>query len=515
MTLPHEFATVLGGKAPDELNPVVLYQKAHQRKEDQNKKTGAWLGKWRRPDEFLGQTVPSRVESASGESYPAWLADFDAACCSGVIEHENGLIRFTRTTTWRLVIGWSSNPALESGLELHPLLGFPVLPGAAIKGLLHHVWEMALVEESAPGAGDAVPPKGKVDLDSPSPLSLTRAIKRAAAVRALFGSLALERGSAQNGTRFGPETARERLEDWRRDIGRQIKLAETRRAAQHDWQSLLECLASLLDKPIGGLLSCFDAVPVEGSFTGPTKVLCVDVLTPHHSEYYGGSRSTPADTEDPVPTQFLAVAPGVRFDFRLRLAWPTDPSGNNGEDTRVATIKALGWDRTETKKRVVDSLSSALAEIGIGAKTAAGYGYLEEMASSVAATPANIDREVREDTPKGRGTRQSPAGASSATMEIVPAERPETLENRVARLLRKAARVPGGIEGLVDDAEQSLDEAEQRLLAVAIRKHHAARVRSWQRKASQGKPVASSRMAWLDRFSTEGEDPSLRGPSKK
>jgi CRISPR-associated protein Cmr6 len=81
--------------------------------------------------------------------------------------------------------------------------------------------------------------------------------------------------------------------------------------------------------------------------------LFVDIVNNHHSRYYGGE-DPPGDWEDPVPVYFLAVKPGATFCFSLAARCRmTDPA-----DLRLAH----------------DLLGGALAWLGAGAKTNAGYG---------------------------------------------------------------------------------------------------------------------------------------------
>jgi CRISPR-associated protein Cmr6 len=73
------------------------------------------------------------------------------------------------------------------------------------------------------------------------------------------------------------------------------------------------------------------------------------VLTPHVGLYYEG-KTPPAEYHNPVPVPFLAVEGG---NFVVALV---------GEPEAVKTAARL--------------LTEAVAELGVGAKTAAGYGYL-------------------------------------------------------------------------------------------------------------------------------------------
>lgn len=86
--------------------------------------------------------------------------------------------------------------------------------------------------------------------------------------------------------------------------------------------------------------------------------LVVDIVNCHHPLYYGGKSkgSVPRETEDPQPAFFLAVKDGTGFVFRL---------------------KALpGVEAARLLERAGNLLADALGTLGIGAKTAAGYGAM-------------------------------------------------------------------------------------------------------------------------------------------
>ncbi|MFC1642672.1 type III-B CRISPR module RAMP protein Cmr6 [Myxococcota bacterium] len=98
----------------------------------------------------------------------------------------------------------------------------------------------------------------------------------------------------------------------------------------------------------------FDASPVSW------PRLEVDIANSHHPEYYGNSGTAsdadrrkkpkePVETEDPNPVNFLTVAEGAQFLFSLLAPH-------------------------EDKVRVHELLQSALRDVGIGVKTAVGYG---------------------------------------------------------------------------------------------------------------------------------------------
>ena len=93
---------------------------------------------------------------------------------------------------------------------------------------------------------------------------------------------------------------------------------------------------------------------LDGFPAGAAVRVEADVLTPHVKPYYDGVASgnlvPPAEYHNPVPVMFLTV----------RGAFWVDLYGENREDTEAAA----------------DWLTEAGDDLGAGAKTAAGYGYL-------------------------------------------------------------------------------------------------------------------------------------------
>jgi CRISPR-associated protein Cmr6 len=91
---------------------------------------------------------------------------------------------------------------------------------------------------------------------------------------------------------------------------------------------------------------------LDAVWSGPDINVDMHVLTPHVGEYYRDTTATvpPAEYFNPVPVNYLTVTAGT---FVTALTGP-------GDDVDTAF---------ELLKRAVDDL-------GVGAKTAAGYGYL-------------------------------------------------------------------------------------------------------------------------------------------
>ncbi len=121
-----------------------------------------------------------------------------------------------------------------------------------------------------------------------------------------------------------------------------------------------------LDKALKGLDDSFKEATFAGkvSFMAgiPTNgcELALDIATPHHPEYYQGKRMKAYDDEAPIPLAFPVVKGNVsgkqEFIFRLLpLRGASDENLNNAQK----------W------------LEAALSIHGMGAKTAAGYGWFE------------------------------------------------------------------------------------------------------------------------------------------
>ncbi len=104
---------------------------------------------------------------------------------------------------------------------------------------------------------------------------------------------------------------------------------------------------------LSGLVAFHDAwwVPESAPVPNKNKPFVEEVITTHHSDYYGSDGRTPAtDLDSPVPNAMIGVQGGFRFTLEGPQEW-----------LEIARVL----------------LQSALVESGIGAKTRAGYGYFE------------------------------------------------------------------------------------------------------------------------------------------
>lgn len=97
-----------------------------------------------------------------------------------------------------------------------------------------------------------------------------------------------------------------------------------------------------------GKVIFLDAIPANPA----NLTLELDVMNPHYAPYYQGSEP-PADYHNPVPVFFLTIGPGSEFLF------------------------AVASRERDLAERAQKCLTKALTEMGIGAKTVAGYGLWE------------------------------------------------------------------------------------------------------------------------------------------
>ena len=98
-----------------------------------------------------------------------------------------------------------------------------------------------------------------------------------------------------------------------------------------------------------GSISFLDAYPVS------VPEIKTDIINPHYTNYYGDKNNPPGDYEDPIPVNFLIVAPETQFIVRFIL----DPKSAAYKDQFINVIK------------------DAFEIEGVGAKTAIGYGRFE------------------------------------------------------------------------------------------------------------------------------------------
>lgn len=282
----------------------------------------------------------------------------------------------------RLLVNVNGSVMENAGLSLDRY-GAAIVPGSAVKGCARRAAIAVLREWCTTGQKpDGQHPLGGGAAPFNTPADLLLGIVR------VFGVTDLE------------------WESW--DAIRQ-KGNDLAWACDTQWEALRDATIACLGKDPGcnpgetkptrcGGVAFLAAVPTNARDRGDLEL---DVLTSHHQEYYAGKRSAATDDEDPNPVYFPASAPGESYLFTLvPLTTPAAPQTLQHAET---------W--------LIDGLTT----LGLGAKTAAGYGVFSDE------TPAVRKREAEE------LAKRKQAEAAAAEKARLDAEAAARRDKKVAR----------------------------------------------------------------------------------
>jgi len=276
---------------------------------------------------------------------------------------------FALWTESPLILGLGAKGTLETALTLHPLYGFPYIPGSALKG-----------------------------------------IARAAA----FFKLAADMGIEGVGNEAFADLKREKektplqklaeMLDEKLDDKDAAKWPADYRPFEADIRRF-RCLFGW--RGAAGWAVFLDGVPTR------VPRIVSEVMTPHFRSYYDG-RGRPHDADSPNPISLLAVARRTPFAFAVGLRRGDKSrclrSGETDEDLRGAAIL---W------------LAEGLEELGLGGKTASGYGFFVEKDPGPAAVPVKrAAADVSGYRPPAR-TAAPPAAPAGNPVAPVVDEQPE------------------------------------------------------------------------------------------
>jgi len=226
-----------------------------------------------------------------------------------------GAARFSMVTRSRMIIGLGSKGALEFGITLHPVTGLPYIPGSALKGLCRNYALLFIAE------------RWKIDIVAEPPMPQDTPQQR---------QKKLEK----------PSQTLKQLDEALMGVASDQPIREAEMA------TLFQNMFGTQEK--AGQCVFFDAIIRDIPQDKPTFAL--EVMTPHFPEYYrSGGGQAPHDADNPNPVTFIAVNEGIRFRFAV------------GTRRNVSKDESLLGNASYL-------LQEALKLMGIGAKTAAGYG---------------------------------------------------------------------------------------------------------------------------------------------
>lgn len=195
---------------------------------------------------------------------------------------------------------------------------------------------------------------------------------------------------------------------------------------------------------VSGLVTFHDAWWIPDPVKKEHKPFVLDVVTTHHQAYYNGNQAEPSDKDSPIPNHLLAVQGSFLFVLE-------------GEPAAIELCQTI--------------VEKALADNGIGAKTAAGYGYMkvdqELMQRLLDEHEKRLPQDVREHRQaeaQRRNEQQLEAAAKAEQakppVQIIAELRADYLKHR------DNAAYQLKVENWIDTAIKSWTEAQDRALLV-------------------------------------------------
>lgn len=189
------------------------------------------------------------------------------------------------------------------------------------------------------------------------------------------------------------------------------------------------------EKDINGLIELFGSLDTKNSSRGgyafmdvysekPPEIV-IDIMNPHYGKYYKGkSNDGPVEIEDPVPIKFLAAEKGTVFKFRGFF---------------LSKEAESYWDQLN------EAFFTALTELGIGAKTAVGYGRFKVLGDD--------------------GGPEVKKGRKEITASIQPNDPEKQRQERLDQFrsqLPKTQDLPGQLNALIQKIRAQEDETLRR-----------------------------------------------------
>jgi CRISPR-associated protein Cmr6 len=237
--------------------------------------------------------------------------------------------KFTLRAASRVIVGLGAESVLETSIRLHRVYGFPIIPGSALKGLArgYGLWNIAI--------GLGIPGLSYKELTEREQSKKQTPLQK---LEKCIEEVELEEPKRQ-------QLLRELQTD--PALPPEAPIRQLDMEAFDQQVDFLRAVFGVAGQ--AGKVIFFDAIPAN-----PANLkLELDVMNPHYAPYYQGAQP-PADYHNPVPVFFLTIGPGSEFLF------------------------AIASQRADLANKAEDWLKQALKEMGIGAKTVAGYGLWTE-----------------------------------------------------------------------------------------------------------------------------------------
>ena len=227
-------------------------------------------------------------------------------------------------------------------------------------------------------------------------------------------------------------------------------------------------------KQFAGTIAFLDARPNRD------PGLILDVLTPHHKDYYEGKLKTATDTEDPVPVYFPAVKEQSKDDH---FTFPLIPLQRATE--ALLTFATL-------------ALRTGLETFGLGAKTNAGYGWFDasEEFNIQTLDKLKADAERQEEMKKKASETKrldeeakAKAEAKAALASALAALSPDEQEDKKIEMMT-AHQFEAKVSAFCKDPKKGgPSAAEQQAIVRALRGSRLDFWHDFKTKATKGEPA--------------------------
>jgi CRISPR-associated protein Cmr6 len=226
---------------------------------------------------------------------------------------------------WRFVLGLGGESVYETSMTLHHIYGIPFLPSSSIKGVLRG-WVISQIFAHS----DNIPSYEK---DYP----LVNAEHRAITMSKLFCTI------------FGCPKDSKKQKESKKEL-------------------------SALNGEHQGSVMFFDGLPTKA------PVIKTDVMNVHYKDWYKDiGYSAPTDTQKTNPIHFLTVSNENGLTFQTHIACSDNRKLSEiSKDYEIYIKDTTLTADSKLLDLVKHWLNSALSNHGIGAKTAVGYGYMQE-----------------------------------------------------------------------------------------------------------------------------------------
>lgn len=342
-------------------------------------------------------------------------------------------------TEARLLINMAGGVLENAGLSLHRFSGVPFIPGSAIKGCARRAAIASIRDEG----------------------STEKKAQLLADAAIVFGWIADD---------WKPGRKESDNPDLVWSLGPDLQvLKQCREYLDTKLQEMGVDTSKGLPKQFQGTVVFFDAFPHSDEFPTDGSDLELDVLTVHHPEYYSSKEKTIAtDDEGPNPVVFPAVKSGLVFGFGL---YPLRQVPNSDLLARAKTWLTLG-----------------LTHFGLGAKTAAGYGWFTDMTDIVASKEEAKKQRALQELQEKEAVAKREKEKADALSRLSPADR--YAQEYVKMEAEAFAKLASELNNLDSDHQVGF------LKALSTDKREA--LKGWRKKAEKGDEKPKARLKLIE-----------------